>query len=112
MVATPTLQEIVYNLGPAAGIPLGEGRAFRVRSTLVAVFRPRAGGIFATQAGCPHKDGPLADGILGDGKVICPLHAYSFDLSTGRPAGDSCEALKLYAVSLSAEGDMLLNLYE
>lgn len=42
--------------------------------------------------------------------MICPLHAYKFDLTTGQPIGNMCEALKTYPVSLSETGDILLSL--
>jgi nitrite reductase (NADH) small subunit len=48
--------------------------------------------------------------LIGEGKVICPLHAYKFDLTTGQPIGNMCEALKTYPVSLSETDDILLSL--
>lgn len=110
MVATQRADAALYNLGPVACIPFGEGRAFRVRSAEVAVFRLRTGEILATQAACPHRGGPLADGIVGNGRVICPLHANTFDLATGRAVSGACEALKIYPVAVSASGDILLSL--
>jgi nitrite reductase (NADH) small subunit len=101
-----------YNLGSAAGIPLGEGRVFHLGSTDVAVFRTRSGEVFSTQACCPHKQGPLADGIVGAGRVICPLHACSFELATGRSSGENCAALTVYPVTLSADGELHLNFDE
>jgi nitrite reductase (NADH) small subunit len=75
--------KVVYNLGPIQRIPQGEGRSFRIEDTMIAIFRTRNNEIFATQATCSHKGGPLADGILGDGKIVCPLHTYKFQLATG-----------------------------
>lgn len=99
----------VYNLGSVSRIPLGEGRTFRVDDAAVAVFRTRGGDLFATQSLCSHRGGPLADGLLGAGKLICPLHTYKFDLATGQPIGHTCAALKTYPVSLSETGDILLS---
>ncbi len=99
------------NLGPVARIPVGEGRAFTIGETRVAVFRTREGGLHATQADCPHREGPLADGLLGGGLVVCPLHARKWSLATGAPApGNDCPALATHAVSVSADGDLLLDL--
>lgn len=100
----------VYNLGPLNRLPLGEGRAFQIGDTVIAVFRTREGNVYATQAFCPHKGGPLADGILGAGKVICPLHAYKFDLVSGEPVENTCGRLRTYPVSLNGAGDILLAL--
>lgn len=77
------------DLGPVGFIPLGEGRAFVVNETTIAVFRQRDGRLFATDNACPHRGGPLADGIVGGGKVICPFHAWKVDLETGRCLGEN-----------------------
>jgi nitrite reductase (NADH) small subunit len=100
--------KIVYNLGPLTRLPVGEGRTFRIGTGYLAVFRTREDKVFATQATCPHKNGPLADGIIGTDQVICPLHAYKFRLTDGAPLGNLCEALKTYPVTLGANGDILL----
>ena len=70
-------------------IPPGEGRVVLVGGKRVAVFRADDGW-FALDADCPHRGGPLADGIVARRTVICPLHERRFDLATGREcsAGD------------------------
>ncbi len=90
-------------LGPLNLIPLGEGRRFEIRGTAVAVFRTRAGQVFATQADCPHRGGPLADGLVGGSTLICPLHERAFDLSTGAGIGQSC-VLTTYPVRITEDG--------
>ena len=70
-------------LGPAAEIPVGEGRAYAVGGDQVAVFRPRGDAFRAVSAICPHAGGPLADGQIDDQVLICPLHLNVFDLATG-----------------------------
>jgi nitrite reductase (NADH) small subunit len=57
-------------LGPLSLIPAGEGRNFEIAGERIAVFHTRAGQVFATQAACPHKNGPLADGLVGGNIVI------------------------------------------
>lgn len=91
-------------------IPSGEGRQFEVNGELIAIFRSRDGALHAVQALCPHKEGHLADGITGGGKVVCPMHAFKFELATGGPVGNDCAALKTYPVSVSDDGDLLLTL--
>jgi nitrite reductase (NADH) small subunit len=49
------------------------------------------------QAACPHKGGPLADGLVGGTTLICPLHAWKFDLATGQALFGDC-GLKTYPV--------------
>ena len=85
------------NLGSIEKIPLGQGRSFNIEGQQVAVFRQRDGTIFATQNRCPHKQGPLSEGVAGGGKVICPLHAHKFDLATGA-GSEPHECVKTYAV--------------
>ncbi|MDP8967853.1 MAG: nitrite reductase (NAD(P)H) small subunit [Actinomycetota bacterium] len=74
-------------------IPLGEGRAITLEGRRVAIFRA-AGGWYALDAVCPHRGGPLADGIVCDRAVICPLHDRRFDLASGAPltTGDGVAA--------------------
>ncbi len=70
-------------LGAADQIPVGEGRAFRVGDAQIAVFRTRAGGLHALGAVCPHRGGPLADGLVDADVVMCPLHDHRFSLADG-----------------------------
>jgi len=98
-----------YDLGSIDRIPPGEGQTFLVAGREIAVFRARGTDeVYATQARCPHKAGLLADGIVGDGKVICPLHSNKFDLATGTPIGNTCQSLKTYRTELTADRHVLL----
>ncbi|WP_394822324.1 Rieske (2Fe-2S) protein [Pendulispora albinea] len=98
-----------WNLGSVERIALGEGRTFRAGELEVAVFRTRAGELFATQAQCPHGQGPLADGIVGAARVVCPLHAYTFDLRTGCVTQGACDTLRTYPVEVSSTGEVILH---
>jgi len=70
-------------LGPVDEIPVGEGRAYAVDGRQIAVFRLRDGSLRALDAVCPHRGGPLADGLIDSHVVICPLHGFTYDLITG-----------------------------
>lgn len=96
-----------HRLGPLAQVPLGEGREFTVGGRRVAVFRPRAGAPAATAAECPHRGGPLADGIVGMGAVVCPLHGYRFALGSGECEGGE-GSLEVYPVRVDGDGDLLV----
>lgn len=63
-------------------IPLREGRAVKVGNREIAIFN--VGDRFlAVDNRCPHKGGPLADGIVSGATVVCPLHAWKMNLETG-----------------------------
>jgi nitrite reductase (NADH) small subunit len=96
------------NLGRLDRIPIGEGRSFRVGAEEIAVFHARSGEAYAVQATCPHRGGPLADGLLGDRRIYCPLHAYAFDLITGEPIRNPCPALRTYPVMVSEAGEVVV----
>lgn len=74
-------------------IPLGLGRSFEIAGRLIAVFKSRDGAVFAMDGTCPHKGGPLADGMVVGRQVVCPLHAYRYEAHTG-----ACDAPGLCAV--------------
>jgi nitrite reductase (NADH) small subunit len=92
-------------IGQISQIPKGEGRTFALGDLRLAVFHTREGAVFATQADCPHKGGPLADGLTDGTSVVCPLHDRSFDLRTG--AGPDC-SLRVYPIRADADGTILL----
>jgi len=94
-------------LGPVSQIPPGEGRVFSVSGLEIAVFHTRGGQVYAVQAECPHRQGPLADGLLGGTTVICPFHARKFDLATGIGQQGDCN-LQTYSVRMDADGGLWL----
>ena len=78
------------------------------RGARIAVFRTRDDDVLATQGRCPHKAGLLADGLVGGGTVICPLHSYRYSLATGQPEGHSCGLLSTFDVRLRTDGHVAL----
>ena len=110
MIATVELGEFIINLGKVEKIPPGEGKVFQVGNSSIAVFHSRDGSVFATESTCPHKGGPLADGVVGSNKVICPLHSFVFDLPTGQPVGNSCNSLQTYPATLNENGEILVGI--
>jgi len=90
-------------IGPVTQIPPGEGRNFLVAEKLLAVFHTREGGVFATQAECPHKRGPLADGLVDAASVVCPLHDRIFAFATGQGLGNDC-VIEVYKAHVDEHG--------
>jgi len=87
----------IVNLGSVDQVSIGHGHCFIINDEEIAVFRPRNGGLVAIENKCPHRQGPLSDGIIGEGKVICPLHGHKFDLVTGE-GSESSECVKVFKV--------------
>lgn len=100
---------VAHRLGPVDQVPVGEGREFQVGAHLVAVFRLRGGAVAATQARCPHRGGPLADGIVGMASVVCPLHGRRFSLADGAEASGDC-GVEVHPVRVDANGDLVVEL--
>ena len=62
--------------------PLG-ARIVRTQAGDVAVFRTSTGELFALDDRCPHKGGPLSQGIVHGKRVTCPLHNWVIQLDSG-----------------------------
>ena len=74
---------------PIENVPPREGRAVLIGDREIALFNlgpsAAAGNQFlATDNQCPHKGGPLCDGIVTGSSVVCPLHAWKVNLETGQ----------------------------
>jgi len=94
-------------LCPLSAIAPGQGRNIEVAGEKLAIFHTRGGGVFAVQAECPHRGGPLADGLVGGTTVICPLHSWKFDLASGEALFGEC-GLKTYPVRVDGDGQIVL----
>ncbi|MGE5493191.1 MAG: nitrite reductase small subunit NirD [Actinomycetota bacterium] len=72
--------------------PLGS-RVVRHTRGDIAVFRTAGDEVFALHDKCPHKGGPLSQGIVHGRKVTCPLHGWNIELESGQavaPDAGSC----------------------
>ena len=107
-MSTATTGARLYRLGPADQIPLGEGRAFAIGDQQVAVFRLRDGQLRALSAVCPHRGGPLADGLTDSQQVICPLHNHAFRLIDGH-CTTGAPSVQAYHVRVE-NGELMLHL--
>lgn len=68
-------------------IPPQGARVVRTLHGCVAVFRTADDRVFALDDRCPHKGGPLSEGIVHGTQVTCPLHNWVFDMATGQAQG-------------------------
>ena len=73
-------------VGPLADIPRLGSRIVRLNGEDIALFRTAGDEVFALDDRCPHKGGPLSQGIVHGKNVTCPLHNFVISLETGEAA--------------------------
>ena len=74
-------------IGGINAIPRRGARCVSTPLGKIAVFRTQEDQVFAIENRCPHKGGPLSEGIVHGASVTCPLHNWVFDLDTGKAHG-------------------------
>ena len=84
-------------------IPEAGGRLCTVGAIEVGVFRTRHGAILALVNRCPHKGGPLSEGIVTDHVVVCPLHGWKIDLVTGEAVAPDAGCVTRFPVDVRGE---------
>jgi len=95
-----SMAEISIRVCQLDDLPIGLGRAFEINGRTIALFRTRGGKVFAFDNQCPHKKGPLSEGMLAGESVVCPLHAFRFDMNTGDCDQPNTCSLKTYPIEL------------
>ncbi len=75
------------DIGPLDQIPRRGARVVKTPRRDIAVFRTANDEVFALENRCPHRGGPLSEGIVHGRKVACPLHNWVIELETGKTAG-------------------------
>ena len=88
---------------------LGSRRVQRAQGPQVALFRTSANEVFALLDRCPHKAGPLSQGIVFGAAVACPLHNWTIELSTGCAREPDEGRTPVFAVRLDAAGQVWLD---
>ena len=68
------------------------------------MFRLRDGSLRALDAVCPHRGGPVADGLADDRVVICPLHNHTYDPATGCEVSDGDTGVTAYRTRVDNAG--------
>jgi nitrite reductase (NADH) small subunit len=87
---------------------LGARRVRRMDGVEIAVFRTADDRVFALADRCPHKGGPLSQGIVFGAKVACPLHNWTIDLDSGRASAPDEGCVRRFAVRVES-GRVLLD---
>ncbi|OLP46050.1 nitrite reductase small subunit NirD [Rhizobium oryziradicis] len=90
-------------IGSLHDIPPQGARCVENGDTTIAVFRTHDDRVFAMEDKCPHKNGPLSQGIVHDNCVTCPLHNWVINLETGLAQGADEGATVTFPVKLEGE---------
>jgi nitrite reductase (NADH) small subunit len=93
-------------IGTIDDIPVRGARCVKTPQGRIAVFRTADQQVFAIEDQCPHKQGPLSQGIVHGNAVTCPLHNWVISLETGQAQGADEGAVRTIPVKI--EGDRLL----
>ena len=75
----------------------------------IALFRPAADRVFALADRCPHKGGPLSQGIVSGDTVTCPLHGWNIGLDSGQACAPDVGCARTYPVQVR-DGEVWLSL--
>lgn len=97
-------------IGSINDIPRRGARCVKTPQGNIAVFRTMEDQIFAIDDHCPHKGGPLSQGIVHGAAVTCPLHNWVISLETGKALGADEGSVRTIAIKL--DGDRILALLE
>lgn len=96
------------DIGALDDVPVRGSRMIRSAVGCVAVFRTAADEVFALDDRCPHRGGPLSDGIVHGRSVTCPLHNWVISLETGMAQGGDEGSVKTYRVRVE-NGRLLID---
>lgn len=88
-----------FFVGTVDDIPARGARRLRIGSQDIAIFRTSDDRVFAIADQCPHKQGPLSQGIVHDVCVTCPLHNWVINLETGYAQGADEGVVETFAIS-------------
>ncbi len=89
-------------------IPQRGGRVVKTHAGCIAIFRTIDDQVFALDDACPHKNGPLSEGIVHGTSVTCPLHNWVIDLATGSAKGADEGQTNTYRIKVE-NGRLLLD---
>lgn len=81
------LENVWIDVCDLSDIPPRGSRVLKTEAGCIALFRTFGNEVFALNDRCPHKGGPLSQGIVHDRAVTCPLHNLVLDLETGHARG-------------------------
>ncbi|MBS0237795.1 MAG: nitrite reductase small subunit NirD [Proteobacteria bacterium] len=93
------------SIGSMTDIPRRGARCVETPLGKIAVFRTAEDRVFAIEDHCPHKGGPLSQGIVHGAAVTCPLHNWVISLETGKALGADDGSVR--TIPIKVEGGVL-----
>jgi nitrite reductase (NADH) small subunit len=90
-------------IGSMCDIPQRGARCVETPIGRIAIFRTAEDRVFALDDHCPHKGGPLSQGIVHGAAVTCPLHSWVISLETGKALGADEGCVR--TIPIKVEGD-------
>ncbi|MBK4218002.1 nitrite reductase small subunit NirD [Paracoccus caeni] len=99
---------VFVDIGPLDAIPQQGARVVKTAQGCVAVFRTADDRVFALEDRCPHKGGPLSEGIVHGTSVTCPLHNWVFDMNSGTAQGADEGLVRTFATKVQ-QGRVLID---
>ena len=81
-------------------IPLQGSRVVKSATVDIAVFRTAKDDVYALRDVCPHKGGPLSQGMVADNEVTCPLHGMRICLPDGKAVAPDEGCVATYPVKV------------
>lgn len=96
------------DIGALEDVPQRGARVVKTHFGCIAIFRTIDNEVFALDDSCPHKGGPLSEGIVHGRSVTCPLHNLVLRLDTGQAQGADSGSVATYAIRVEA-GRILLD---
>jgi nitrite reductase (NADH) small subunit len=97
---------VFIDVGCIDDVPMRGSRIVRAPGGDIALFKSTDGAIFALRDRCPHKGGPLSQGIVHGRSVTCPLHNWIIDLESGQAQGADHGCTNV--IGLRIESDRIL----
>lgn len=94
------------DIGVLSEIPRRGARCIKTPIGTVAIFRTMDDEVYAIEDRCPHRGGPLSQGIVHGASVTCPLHNWVFSLQTGEAQG--ADEGRVRTIALRRDGQRIL----
>ncbi len=98
------------NIGNLADIPVEGSRVVVSPGCRIAIFRTADNQVFALEDRCPHRKGPLSQGIVHGKQVTCPLHNLVINLADGEASEDDCVPVCTISAQIGDDGEVFLNI--